>query len=260
MFLSKYQGKRILDKNNLVGAAQLAGGTYLGYQGIKHGLPRALGLRIEYHTTSKSNADLIKKSGNFLDPKFGGKNGYAQKGANFSFMLNGCKSKSENYVHITGLHKDSKFNSIVKNKKWLTPPLRTIYRKTQNVMYRTLELLNAEKCVAPTNIKEGLKNIGKLSKNIFLPSKSKKFCIAGTDSYFYKNFIPDSDDIALKTKNKIKVYDNRFSATITGLKEFGLKGMKENKGRVAFGVGLLALGTYGVIKLFRKGVNNICKT
>lgn len=79
MFLYKYQGKRILDKNNLVGAAQLAGGTYLGYQGIKHGLPRALGLRIEYHTTSKSNADLIKKSENFLDPKFGGKNGYAQK-------------------------------------------------------------------------------------------------------------------------------------------------------------------------------------
>ena len=155
MFLYEYQGKRILDKNNLVGAAQLAGGTYLGYQGIKHGLPRALGLRIEYHTTSKSNADLIKKSGNFLDPKFGGKNGYAQKGANFSLMLNGCKSESENYVHITGLHKDSKFNSIVKNKKWLTPPLRTIYRKTQNIMYRTLELLNAEKCVAPTNIKEG---------------------------------------------------------------------------------------------------------
>lgn len=36
--------------------------------------------------------------------------------------------------------------------------------------------------------------------------------------------------------------------------------MKENKGRVAFGVGLFALGTYGVIKLFLKRVNNICKS
>lgn len=36
--------------------------------------------------------------------------------------------------------------------------------------------------------------------------------------------------------------------------------MKENKGRVSFGVGLFALGTYGVIKLFLKRVNNICKT
>lgn len=90
--------------------------------------------------------------------------------------------------------------------------------------------------------------------------KASLFCAIRKCNFFYKNFIPDSDDIALKTKNKVKVYDNRFSATITGLKEFGLKGMKENKGRVAFGVGLLALGTYGVIKLFRKSVNNICKT
>lgn len=57
-----------MDRNDVLGTAQVAGGTYLGYQGIKHGLPRALGLRTEYHTTSKANAELIRKAGNVLDP------------------------------------------------------------------------------------------------------------------------------------------------------------------------------------------------
>lgn len=51
-----------MDRNDVLGTAQLAGGTYLGYQGVKHGLPRALGLRTEYHTTSKANAELIRKA------------------------------------------------------------------------------------------------------------------------------------------------------------------------------------------------------
>lgn len=249
-----------MDKDKLIGSAQLASGAYLGYQGVKHGLPRALGLRTEYHTTSKASADLIKKSGNFLDPKFGGKNGFAQKGANFNFVLNGCIKRSENSVHITGLHKDSAVNIFVKNKKWLTPEMRTITRKWQNFMYRYIELLNAEKCVAPKNMKDALKNLAKISKNIFSPSKSKKFCISGTDSYFNTKFIPDPDDIALKSTQKVKVYNNRFSSMVAGLKKFGLSGMKENKGRVAFGVGLLALGTYSAIKFIQKGVDNICKS
>lgn len=260
MFLYKYKGENILDKDKLIGSAQLASGAYLGYQGVKHGLPRALGLRTEYHTTSKANADLIKKSGNFLDPKFGGKNGFAQKGANFNSLLKDCIKKSENYVHITGLHKDSSFVYLVKNKKWLIPELRTVARKCQNFIYRYIELLNAEKCVAPKNRKDALKNLAKISKNIVLPSKAKKFCISGTDSYFNTKFIPDTDDIALKSIQKVKVYNNRFSSMVAGLKKFGLKGMKENKGRVAFGVGLLALGSYSAIKLIQKGVDNICKS
>lgn len=249
-----------MDKDKLIGSAQLASGAYLGYQGVKHGLPRALGLRTEYHTTSKASADLIKKSGNFLDPKFGGKNGFAQKGANYNLVLNGCIKRSENSVHITGLHKDSAVNIFVKNKKWLTPEMRTITRTWQNFMYRYIELLNAEKCAAPKNMKDALKNLAKISKNIFLPSKSKKFCISGTDSYFNTKFIPDPDDIALKSTQKVKVYNNRFSSMVAGLKKFGLSGMKENKGRVAFGVGLLALGTYSAIKFIQKGVDNICKS
>lgn len=249
-----------MGKDNFVGAAQIAGGAYLGYQGIKHGFPRALGVRIEYHTTSKANADLIKQSGNFLDPKFGGKNGFAQKGANVDSILSSCKRKSENYVHITGLHKDSKFNSIVKNNKYLIPELRTAYRKGQNLLYRIIDAFVAGNCSMPKNKKESLRNLTVALKNCTITKSSKKFCIPGTDSYFNKNFIPDTDDVALKSINKVKVYNNRFSATIAGLKEFGLKGIKENKGRVAFGVGLLALGTYAAVNLIQKGVNNICKS
>ncbi len=249
-----------MDRNDVLGAAQLAGGTYVGYQGIKHGLPRALGLRTEYHTTSKANAELIRKAGNVLDPAFGGKNGWAQKVGSSSYVKN-----SENYIHITGLHKDSVFNEILANKKLgkLTAPIRTLHRKLQCLMYKTVgnvDMQELKELKMSGNSKDVLKTLAKEFKKGLFHNKTKKFCIAGTDSYFNSKFIPDVDDIALKSADKLKVYNNRFSAMVAGLKKFGLKGVKENKGRVAFGVGLLTIGTYFAAKLIKKGVNNICQT
>lgn len=250
-----------MDRNDVLGAAQLAGGTYVGYQGIKHGLPRALGLRTEYHTTSKANAELIRTAGNVLDPAFGGKNGWAQKVGSSSYVRH-----SENYIHITGLHKDSDFNKLLANKKLgkFTSLFRTMHRKLQCLMYKTVGNIDMQKLKelnGSGNSKDVLKALAKEFKNgIFHHNKTKKFCISGTDSYFNTKFIPDADDIALKSANKLKVYNNRFSAMVAGLKNFGLKGMKENKGRVAFGAGLIALGLYGAAKLIKKGVNNICQT
>ena len=89
-------------------------------------------------------------------------------------------------------------------------------------------------------------------------NNTKKFCIPGIDSYFNKNFIPDSDSsAALKSTKPLKAYNNRFSAMIAGLKEFGLKGIKENKGRVAFGLSIMALGAYSAINLIQKGIQRI---
>lgn len=128
-----------MDRHDVTGAAQIAGGSYLGYQGIKHGLPRAAGIRIEYHTTSKENAALIKKAGNILDPAFGGKNGWSQKIKSDSYMKN-----SEGFVHITGLHKDAKLpfgkslEQINEKYSFLKAPFRTIQRKMQNFMYKTV--------------------------------------------------------------------------------------------------------------------------
>ena len=245
-----------MDRQDAIGTAQVAGGTYLGFQGIKHGLPRALGLRTEYHTTNKTNADLIKKAGNILDPAFGGKNGWAEKSG-----LNSYIKHSQNYIHITGLHKDNIGTKPLLGK--FTAPLRMFYRKTQCLMYKTfgnIDIKKFQKYFVEGDKKAFIKNMVKELKNSILHNRTKKFCISGTDSYFNTKFIPDADDIALKSAEKIKVYNNRFSSMIAGLKKFGLSGMKENKSRVAFGVGLLSLGTYSAVKLIQKGVNNICKS
>ena len=34
-----------MDKNDVIGTGQIAGGGYLAYKGVSHGLPRALGIR-----------------------------------------------------------------------------------------------------------------------------------------------------------------------------------------------------------------------
>ena len=245
--------------NNVAGTAQIAAGTYLGYQGLKHGLPRAAGIRIEYHTTSKENAKLIKKDGNILNPAFGGKNGWSEKVKSDSYVNN-----SKNYIHITGIHKDSKqFNSLVKKIKYgdrISAPLKTVFRKLQTLMYKTVgnsSFEDIEKSLGNGNRKDIFKWLGTNLKKIILNDQTKTFSIPGTDSYFNKEFISDVDDMALKSSKPIKAYNNRFSATIEGLKTFGLKGIKENKGRVAFGIGLLSLGTYFGAKLIDKGIKNI---
>ena len=105
-----------MDKNRFSGTTQIACGSYIGYQGIRHGLPRLCGIRIENHITSKENARLIKKSGNILDPSCGGINGWGQK-VNSDF----CIKHSKNYVHISGVHPDSPLNrcSLIKRKRFL---------------------------------------------------------------------------------------------------------------------------------------------
>ena len=244
-----------MDRNDLIGGTQVAGGVYLGYKGIEHGLPRATGIRIEYHTTSKQNADLIKKSGNILDPAFGGKNGWSEKIGFSMFTKN-----SQNYVHITGLHANADLKKFFKSKKipnFLVPMFRTYYRKFQNLMYRTVgNCPNIAEILKMSKDEKAKKRFSYI-KNAITGRQTKRFCIPGIDSYFNKNFITDTDDIALKSAKPIKAYNNRFSAMAAGLKEFGFKGMKENKGRVAFGVSLIALGVYAGAKLIGKGLNNI---
>lgn len=253
-----------MDSNEALGYVQIAGGSYLGYYGINHGLPRAAGIRIEYHTTSKENAKSIKKQGNILDPSCGGKGGWSEK-----INSQHCVNNSKGFVHITGVHKDSYTPDRYitgKQNKYLRPVFRTFQRKSQNIMYKTVGntddfmkirskifSLKGKKEIR----KEILKTTYEAAKKNILHNRTERFCIPGIDSYFDKNFIPDVDDIALKSDKPVKVYTNRFSAMIEGLKTFGLKGIKENKGRVAFGVGLLALGLYFGVKLIKKGINNI---
>ncbi len=248
-----------MDKGDFLGTAQVAGGTYIGYQGLKHGLPRALGVRIEYHTTSNRNAKLIKDTGNVLDPRLGGRNGWGQK-----ITSNRCINNSRNYVHITGFHKDSKLFTYPRFKKLkvFEPFVRTIGRKTQSFMYQIVGNGNFDKVVRVRRSSDSFFKKAKILLrefiNVKLNNKTKCFCIPGIDSYFNKEFITDLDDpLALKSSKPLKVYNNRFSAMIGGFKKFGLKGIKENKCRALTGAGLLITSGIAGYKLINKGIKNI---
>lgn len=243
--------------NEAVGAGEIAGGGYLAYKGLSHGLPRALGIRTEYHITSKENAALIEKSGNQLLPKCGGQNGWSKKVKSDKFVKN-----STGYVHITGTH--AKHKDFISNKlpKFMQPFARTLRRNTQKLLYKTVGNVDINELRA--KFKEGTikkKELLKFYLNVFkknlFNNNTKKFCIPGIDSYFNKNFVPDSDDIALKSTKPVKVYKNRLSAMIAGLKQFGLKGIKENKSRVMAGIGILSLGLGSGLALIKRGYNNI---
>ena len=254
-----------MDKNYAVGAVEIAGGGYLGDLGVKHGLPRTLGLRTEYHTTDLTNANNIKKIGNYLDPACSGNNGWAERIGGTPYIKN-----SQNYVHITGVHKNShaayifaKSDNIL--KKNMIAPFRTTYRTYQCLVYRmadnNIDMRKVRRSLKTSSLKENIKTLGNLAHTYMFPNNpTKRFCISAPDSYFNNNFIPDTDDIALKTTKKLKVYDTRLEAMAAGLKNFGLKGMKENKGRVMFGAGVLASGLYGAYKLITSGLNNFSKS
>ena len=210
-------------KTKAIGILQLGAGVTALYKSIEHGLPRALGIRTEYHVSPKENAELIKEAGYILDPTFGGKNGMSGK---FGTQIYKQKftQNSQGYVHITGINSSSKPRLGFDCPKGL---LQTINRKEQVSRYKSY------------------------SKG------SKRFCIPGIDSYFDKNFIPDPDEFALKSTNKIKCYKNRLSAMIGGLKEFGLKGIKENKGRAALGAAIIIAGICASIILIKKGIEKL---
>lgn len=59
-------------KEKIKGTASIATGVYLGEKAVTSGLRRALGVRIETHTTKAKTAKKIIKEGKILDPKFGG--------------------------------------------------------------------------------------------------------------------------------------------------------------------------------------------
>lgn len=232
-------------KDKVFGATQLGIGGALLYKGLEHGLPRTLGIRTEYHVTSKENAKSIKKMGNFLDPKFGGKNGWAAK-----IKIDGYVDRSRDFVHITGVNKDSPLPKFLKK----FPPYREIARQIQLKMYKVMGNMDN-----PAELRKcsKLDVTAKVFNALLFKNKTKTFYISGIDSYFNNNFIVDVDNVALKSAKKLKVYDSRFSAMIAGLKKFGLKGMKENKGR-AF-AGLTILVTTGLVagKLIKKGIDKI---
>ncbi|HSA06165.1 MAG TPA: hypothetical protein P5556_03190 [Candidatus Gastranaerophilales bacterium] len=260
-FGSKNSEEKTEKKSPIKGAIALGTSGIIAGKGINSGLPRLFGIRIERHYTSKENARKIINSGKFLLPRYGGTG--ASKAINNAEFIDASKG----WVHITGIHKDSIICKIMPDKfknSGCLDCLRTFQRKAQGFIYKGV----IGKDLHPAEVfedffsgkitgKEAFKNFQGVIFDGLTGRNAKTFYIPGTDEYFNKKFVPDCHDLALKTKNKVRVYTNRLSAMVAGLKEHGLRGIKGNKARAT--AGGIILGATGTISFFsaKYGINNL---
>jgi hypothetical protein len=252
------------------GVAYLGGSAIIGQQAIRSGIPRFLGVRLESHSTSKKSAKEILKNGGILDPNRGGTG--ASKAVNDTEYI----TKSKNYVHLTGKHKNHKIEAERVIRKSMdgtvlsstpayryetnTPIRDVIYRKSQRGLYRGI--------AGETLDIKSVRGTSKTASSIlggWVGTKGKTLYVGGSDKYFNKNFIPDTDDIGLKSSKRIKVYSNRAKATLAALKQEGdgsrLKGVvkliKANPKRALSGATILAIGSIASAKLGQAGYKNL---
>lgn len=256
-----YFAKEKKNKSNKVkGTAQLVAGGLVGQQAIRSGVPRALGVRLESHSTSKKNAKDILKNGGILDPNKSGSGAIRALENNQGLADITDIDKAKGKVYITGLHKDAK-DRVIKSSNLFTPTttlkanegnplLNVIARKNQRAAYRASSGIDWDKVNSAgekayneiinknTKVKIGRKfvkdraesarltaggqeRIKQMIKSSVLPT-GKSLYIGGGDEYFNKNFLPDFDDPkAMYSTNKIKVSGNRLSATLEALKREG---------------------------------------
>lgn len=218
-------------ENKTKDTLKTVGGLYLGQQTIRSGLPRALGVRLESHSTSKKRAREILKNGGFLEPSRGG------TGA--SKMADNWVENSKGRVYITG--KNSKgVPSQVGLPKFLDNPF---FDRFQASVQRKAYRANA-----------GTEN---LNLGNFLGgatgTRGRTLYLGGSDKYFNSNFQPAPDDYALITNQKVKVFGNRASATVDAIKREGLVNLiKDNPKRVLSGLGILGVGGYSTYKLLKR--------
>jgi hypothetical protein len=215
-------------KNNVTkDTAILGAGALVSQRAIRSGLPRALGVRLESHSTSKDTARKILNSGGYLDPNYGG-SGAAK-------ILPSYEKNSTKYVHLTGYHPDS---DIMKRDN---PLINVAGRKMQRSMYRGITDVDwASK-----------KTIGDKRNTLFLSlpfgatgAKGRTLYVGGSDKFFKDNFIPDEHDVALKSSKPVKVFGSRLAAVKNAIKREGLGSlMKANPKRVLAGLGLLGVAT-----------------
>jgi hypothetical protein len=234
-------------KEKAKAALKLASAGYIGQQTLRSGLPRALGVRLESHSTSRKNAKSILKNGGILDPNKGGAG--ASSNHHNKTTSDTYKNNSSKYVHITGKHKNGyeallgiEVGKGLENNP-VSNTISTLGRNLQRPMYR---MFGSGK---PSFIGAVESGLGIRGRTLYT---------GGTDKFFNENFIPDTDDLALKSSKPVRVYGNRLSATGAAIKKEGLINLvKANKSRVATGGAILALGGYATQKLARDGFKQL---
>ncbi len=236
-------------KEKAKGAGYIAGAAAVGGLAVKHGAHRAVGVRLESHSTSRDTAKKIMKEGGALNPKHGGEGASKKHSDTY-------QKSSANKVHITGAHKNNSHGIKGKTGKIIS----AIYKSPQRALYRGIS-------EATYNVSDP-KNKGKVLKDIIKGAvhlKGKTLYHGGSERHFNNKFKNDPDDIALTTDKKIKVSESRGKATLATLKKYGrgshVKGakllMKHHKGRVATGVAILGTGGAGAAHLAKKGYTKL---
>lgn len=227
--LQHQEGGNVSNLDKAKGVAGIAAGGYGGYKVLTNGLPGALGLQVEEHTTSKKNAKKILKDG-YLRAQYGGGKG----GASDKVGIDGFVKNSQGYVHLTG----------TQNKKGFIDEMKSAaHKRAQRMLY------GAVHSSTDGDVEEGLKNLFKGK------DKSKTLYTANPESYYNKNFEADTDSLhnGLKTKQNVRVHGSKLSAALAGIREHGLKGMMESKGRTAAYLAGTGATGYGAVKLIQEG-------
>lgn len=234
------------------GATKIAAGTGVGFLGIRSGLPRALGVRLETHSTTKKQAKEVLKSG-YLDPTKSGKSA-------IQLLEDVDPTKHREAlgkVYITGVHpsksKEAKLVGLLSR-----PFQRWGYRaqagneKKIKELYRKYGIFGAQQ-----RITEAIPEHELYGAAVGL--KGRTMYVGGSDDYFAQNFKPDFDDPnAMYSDKKVRVHGNRFSATVDAIRREGIKKLlKGDKRRI--GAGLAILGGSGLAAgaLINSGVKDI---
>lgn len=251
------------------GVFQIALGGYIGYEAVTNGMRRALGIRIEEHTTNRKNARNIIRNGCVLDPAYGGK----------TIALNSdgrSLQSNKNFVHITGLN-DKTMESFIgelkntankKPVKHFSNPIKVLLKNVASNMYRKLqkyayrfysqpEALEVQNKMRKQDSNASFGTVVSNCINILTGHKSKTFYVPGNEEFFNKNFMADIDDFALKTNKPLKVCKTKLGAMFKGLKEFGLTGIPQNKTRAITGIAIFASLSTVSLNLIKSGIKNI---
>lgn len=280
--------------NRLLGGAQVATGGLLLHEGYKQGFPRALGVRLESHSTGRKEARDIMKQGGYLDPN--------QMGKTTGKAMDGIYDKNQKYTFITGAH-PSKVREAKGLDRIVAPLLRMNYRTTGGMSSsaRTYALQRGNLKNIANNRKMGNvyndnqikqlnglygtnyknseelyddlnnlvrkfpsnKKLDKEMSNAFLLNKlkGKSLYTGGSDDYFRKNFTPDEDmpTLAMKSSGRVKVARTRGGAVYDAIKREGLVNLikKSPKSRIALGATVLGTTGLGGGYLIKKGVDNL---
>ena len=260
------------NSNIPLGLLQAGSGLYLGQQTIRSGIPRALGVRLESHSTSHNNAKDILDNGGILDPNKSGKGAMSaldvavrhadvESDIPENFKTRGVteladrRKDSIGKVFITGIHPDKTLSEIelnaIQQQSGIRPdkPItQSIYKQAQRVGYRSQQELN----INPSKynhvfayIRDRDAEIKANNSNPFNNHvKGRSLYVGGSDNYFRDNFVADVDDAAsMMTTNRVKVSGNRLGAVKDAIQREGLVNLiRANPKRVAAGAGILLGG------------------